>query len=76
MCLVVEYSKKSVKSDYLGVIISIWWRKVQKSGYLLHKMQNTLQIHTKTQKNWDLPHKLHSLSILQPEYTEKLGHSM
>ena len=32
MCLVVEYSEKLVKSDYLGVIICIWWRKVQKIG--------------------------------------------
>ena len=32
MCLVVNYSEKSVKSDYLGVIICIWWRRVQKIG--------------------------------------------
>ena len=32
MCLVVDYSEKSVKSDYLGVIICNWWRKVRKIG--------------------------------------------
>ena len=32
MCLVVDYSEKSVKSDYFGVIIYNWWRKVQKIG--------------------------------------------
>ena len=32
MCLVVDYSKKLVKSDYFGVIICNWWRKVQKIG--------------------------------------------
>ena len=32
MCLVVNYSEKSVKSDYFGVIIYNWWRKVRKIG--------------------------------------------
>ena len=32
MCLVVDYSEKSVKSDYFGVIIYNWWRKVRKIG--------------------------------------------
>ena len=32
MCLVVDYSEKLVKSDYLGVIICNWWRKVRKIG--------------------------------------------
>ena len=30
MCLVVNYSEKSVKSDYFGVIIYNWWRKDRK----------------------------------------------
>ena len=30
MWIVVKYSKKSVKSDYFGVIICIWWRSFQK----------------------------------------------
>ena len=32
MCLVVDCSEKSVKSDYFGVIIYNWWRKVRKIG--------------------------------------------
>ena len=32
MCLVVDYSEKLVKSDYFGVIVYKWWRKVQKIG--------------------------------------------
>ena len=39
MCLVVEYSEKLVKSDYLGVIICNWWRRVQKIG--IFTAQNT-----------------------------------
>ena len=76
MCLVVEYFKKSVKSDYLGVIICNWWRRVRKSGYSLPKMQNTLKIHTKTPKTQDFRQKLYSLSILHAQYTENSGHLM
>ena len=32
MWIVVDYSKKLVKSDYFGVIICIWWRRFQKIG--------------------------------------------
>ena len=53
MCLVVDYSEKSVKSDYLGVIICNWWRKVQKLGYSLTKMLITLEIYTKTPNTRD-----------------------
>ena len=30
MWIVIEYSKKLVKSDYFGVIICIWWRRFRK----------------------------------------------
>ena len=69
MCLVVDYSEKSVKSDYLGVIIRNGGEKSEKSGYSQIKMQNTLQIHTKTPKNWVLPHKITQFKHFQAEYT-------
>ena len=54
MCLVVEYSEKSVKSDYLEVIICIWWRKVQKIG--IFAAQNTKH----TANSYEDPEKLGS----------------
>ena len=39
-------------------------------------MQNTLQIHTKNPKNWDLCHKITQFKCFQAEYTENSGHSM
>ena len=75
MCLVVKYSEKLVKSDYLGVIICIWWRKVKKIGLFATQNAKYTANSCEDPKNRDLPHKLHSLSILQAEYTEKSGHS-
>ena len=79
MCLVVQYSEKSVKSvksDYLGVIICIWWRKVRKIRIFAKPKH---KIHCKfirrLQKIWIFTIKSHSLSIFQAEYTKKLGHS-
>ena len=76
MCLVVDYSENLVKSDYLGVIICNWWRKVQKIGIFGNQNTNTLQIHMKTPKNRDLHHKNTQFKHFQAEYTENLGHSM
>ena len=77
MCLVVNCSKKSVKSDYFRVIICNWWKKVcKKSGYLLIKMLISLKIYMKTPNTWDFHHKNSQFEHFQAEYTENLGHSM
>ena len=60
MCLVVDYSEKSVKSDYFGVIIYNWWRKVQKIG--IFAIQNA--------------YFAESGVYLQAEYTKNSGYSM
>ena len=49
MWIVVDYSKKSVKSNYFGVIICFGGEDSKKLGYSLNKMQNTLSIDRKTQ---------------------------
>ena len=46
MCLVVNYSEKLVKSDYFGVIIYNWWRKVQKIGIFAIQNAILLKVHT------------------------------
>ena len=74
MCLVVDYSEKLGKSDYLGVIICIWWRRVQKIG--IFAAQNAKHTANPHKDPRDFPQKLHSLSILRAEYTENSGQSM
>ena len=76
MCLVVDYSEKSVKSDYLGVIICIWWRRVQKIGIFAgQNAKHTVKSH-EDPENSGFSSKLHSFSILHAEYTENSGQSM
>ena len=58
MCLVVEYSEKLVKSDYLGVIICIWWRKVQKIGIFANQNAKYTTNSYEDPKKRDLPHKI------------------
>ena len=36
-------------------------------------MQNTLQIHTKTPKNWDLPHKITQFKHFSSRIHQKIG---
>ena len=77
MCLVVDYSEKSVKSDYFGVIVYNWWRKVRKiriftdqNAYFtknLHEGPRILRI---------FAIKIPNLSIVHAEYTENSGYSM
>ena len=76
MCIIVDYSKKLVKSGYFGVIICNWWRKSEKSGYLLTKMLISLEIHTKTPNNRDFRHKNSQFEHFHAEYTENSEHLM
>ena len=76
MCLVVDCSKKSVKSDYFGVIVYNWWRKVRKSGYSLIKTLISLKIYTKTPNTRDFRHKSSQSKRFYAEYTENSGYSM
>ena len=76
MWIVVKDSEKSIKSDYFGVIIYIWWRSFQKIGIFTIKMLNTLSIDVKTLNIREFPPKLHSLSILCAEYFKNSGHSV
>ena len=70
MCLFVNYSEKSVKSDYLGVIICNWWRRVRKIGiFAAQNAKYTENSYEDPKKLGFLP-KLHSLSVLHAEYTE------
>ena len=76
MCLVVEYSEKLVKSDYLGVIICIWWRKVQKIRiFAAQNAKHTAKLYEDPKKSGSSP-KITQLSVLQAEYIKNLGHSM
>ena len=76
MCLVVDYSEKSVKSDYLGVIICNWWRRVQKIRiFAAQNAKYTENSYEDPEKSGFSP-KLYSLSILHAENTENSGHSM
>ena len=76
MCLVVDYSEKLVKSEYLGVIICIWWRRVQKIGiFATQNAKHAAKSH-EDPKNLGFSSKLHSLSILCAEYTENSSQSM
>ena len=77
MCLVVDYSEKLVKSDYFGVIIYNWWRKVRKIG--IFSIKNAYF----TESSYEHPkysgfsiQKNIQWSVFQAEYTEKSGHSM
>ena len=77
MCSVVNYSEKSVKSDYLGVIICNWWRKVKKIGIFANQnAKYTANSYEDTKKSGSLELKSHSLSIFKPEYTKNSGHLM
>ena len=73
MCLTVDYSKKSVKSDYFWVIICNWWRKVRKSGYSLTKMLISLKIYTKTPNTRDFCHKNSQLKHFSSRIHRILG---
>ena len=53
MCLVVEYSKKLVKSDYLGVVICNWWRRVQKIGIFADQNAKYTENSYEDPKTWD-----------------------
>ena len=76
MCLVVDYSKKLVKSDYFGVIICNWWRKVRKLAYSLSKMLISIQITTKTPNIRDFRHNNSKFDRVHAEYTKNSGYSM
>ena len=76
MCLVVDYSEKSVKSDYFGVIIYNWWRKVRKIGIFAKQNAYLLKIHTNNPNIWDFRFKNIQWSVFQAEYTKKSGYSM
>ena len=75
-CQVVEYSEKSGKSDYFGVISVIGGEESKNLWYSLPKTQNTLEIHTKTMKTQDF-----AKNFIQPKHFtcrlhENSGHSM
>ena len=76
MCLVVDCSEKSVKSDYFGVIFYNWWRKVRKIGIFQIKMLILLKTYTKTPNTRDFRHKNSQLERFHAEYTENSGYSM
>ena len=76
MCLVVDYSEKSVKSDYLGVIICNWWRKVGKIGIFANQNAKYTANSYMTPKNRDLRNKITQFKCFQAEYTENSGHSI
>ena len=75
MCLIVYYSKKSVKSGYFGVIIYNWWRKARKIGIFANQMLISLEIHMNTLNTWDFRHKNSQFGCFYAEYTENSGHS-
>ena len=73
MCLVVNYSEKSVKSDYFGVIIYNWWRKVRKIGIFAIQNAYFAESSYEQPEYSDFRFKTYSGAFLQAEYTEKLG---
>ena len=76
MCLVVDYSEKSVKSDYFGVIVYNWWRKVRKIGIFADQdAYFTKNLH-ETPNTRDFRHKSLNYSIFYAEYTKNSGYSM
>ena len=77
MCLVVDCPEKSVKSDYFGVIIYNWWRKVRKIGIFAD--QNVYfpkNLHEDPEYSGFLPLNIPNLSIVHAEYTKNSGYSM
>ena len=77
MCLVVDYSEKSVKSDYFGVIIYNWWRKVRKIGIFAD--QNTYftrNLHEDPEYSGFFAIKIPNLGVVHAEYTKYSGYSM
>ena len=76
MCLIVNYSKKLVKSDYLGVIICDWWRKIRKIGIFANQMLTSLEIHMKTPNTRDFCQNNIQFEHLYAECTKNSEHSM
>ena len=76
MCLVVDYSKKSVKSDYFGVIIYNWWRKVQKIGIFAIQNAYFAESSYEHPNIRDFRFKTCSGAFLHAEYTENSGYLM
>ena len=64
MCLVVNCSKQSVKSDYFWVIIYNWWRKVQKIGIFANQNAYfTKNLHKDPEYSVFFAIKIHNLSV-------------
>ena len=76
MCLVVDYSEKSVKSDYLGVIICNWWRKVQKIGIFANQNAYFTRNSYEYPKYSGFSPKIIQFEHFYAEYTENSGHLM
>ena len=73
MCLVVDCSEKSVKSDYFGVIIYNWWRKVQKIGiFAVQNAYFTKNLHEDPKYSGYSPQEVPNLSILSRIH-QKIG---
>ena len=76
MCLVVDYSEKSVKSDYFGAIICNWWRKVRKIGIFAKQNAYFTESSYKYPEYSDFRHKTRTVECFHAEYTKNLGHLM
>ena len=76
MCLVVDYSKKLVKSDYWGVIICDWWRKVQKIGIFTNQNAKYTANSYKHLEYSGFSPKIIQLECFYAEYTKNWGHLM
>ena len=73
MCLVVDYSEKSVKSGYLGVIICIWWRKVQRIGiFTAQNAKHTANLYEDPEKSGSYP-KITQFKHFTCRIHQKLG---
>ena len=76
MCLVIDCSEKSLKSDYFGAIICNWWRKVRKIRIFTEQNAYfTENSYEHPEYSGFLPLK-HTVERFHAEYTENSGHSM
>ena len=85
MYLVVDYSEKSVKSDYLGVIIYIWWREVRKIGiFAAQNAKHTANLYEDPEKLGSSPkitvwvfymQNTPKTRVIQCDFSEKSGNS-
>ena len=65
--------RKSVNSDYFGVIIYNWWRKVRKIGYSLYKTLILLKVHMNTPNIRDFRSKTYSGAFVTGRIHRKVG---